>query len=149
MERSGCLEKEIPRSAMFPVDTPPTLLDCGNLSYIKKHPSEHGDDARKKGRTSAASWPPAPMIMSSAACTTCKENPNGFLYVASVCWELAKGSNASLCSVMITSRSDIVMELIIFDKLSVIRNIFDTKKTDSVNLSWECDFQNKGLKGAA
>jgi len=103
----------------------------------------------KKVRTSAASWPPAPIIMSSAACTTCKENPNGFLYVASVYWELAKGSNASLCSVMITSRSDIVIELIIFDKSSAIRNIFDTKKTDLVDLSRECDLQNKGLEGTA
>ena len=48
MERSGCLEKEIPRSAMFPVDMPPTVLDCGNLSYTKRHPSEYGDDAQKK-----------------------------------------------------------------------------------------------------
>lgn len=49
MERSGCFEKEIPRSAMLPVDMPPTVLDCGNLSYTKGHPSEQGDDARKKG----------------------------------------------------------------------------------------------------
>lgn len=51
MERSGCFEKEIPRSTMFPVDMPPTVLDCGNfkLSYTKGHPLEHGDDARKKG----------------------------------------------------------------------------------------------------
>ena len=48
IERSGCFEKEIRRSAMFPVDTPPTVLDCGSLSYTKRHPSEHGNDARKK-----------------------------------------------------------------------------------------------------
>jgi hypothetical protein len=66
--------------------------------------------------------------MSSAACTTCKENPNGFLYVARVCWELANGWNASLCSVMITSRSDIVIELIILKKRSIIRRYFQYER---------------------
>jgi hypothetical protein len=34
-DRSGCLEKEISRSATFPVDTPPIVLDCGSLSYAR------------------------------------------------------------------------------------------------------------------
>ncbi len=45
---SGWFEKEISRSAMFPVDTPPRVLDCGNLSYAKTPPSEHEDDRGKK-----------------------------------------------------------------------------------------------------
>jgi len=55
------------------------------LKLYQETPIRAWKRCAKKGRTSAASWPPAPMIISSAACTTCKENPNGFLYVASVC----------------------------------------------------------------
>jgi len=40
----GCFEKEISRSATFPVDTPPTVLERGNLSYSKTSRSVHLDD---------------------------------------------------------------------------------------------------------
>lgn len=41
-ERRGCSEKEMSRSATFPVDTPPTVLELGSLSYTETSPSEHG-----------------------------------------------------------------------------------------------------------
>jgi hypothetical protein len=34
----GCFEKEISRSATFPVDKPPTVLELGSLSYTKAIP---------------------------------------------------------------------------------------------------------------
>jgi len=34
----GCFEKEISRSATFPVDKPPTVLESGSLSYTKATP---------------------------------------------------------------------------------------------------------------
>lgn len=34
----GCFEKEISRSATFPVDKPPTVLERGSLSYTKTNP---------------------------------------------------------------------------------------------------------------
>jgi len=37
-DRRGCFEKEILRSATFPVDKPPTLLERGSLSYTKVNP---------------------------------------------------------------------------------------------------------------
>src|SRR6267142_1456584 len=77
-DRSDWFEKEISSSVMFPVDTPPTLLACGNLSYEKITPFRARRQNREKERTLAAS---------AAACTTCRENPNGFLYVARVWWE--------------------------------------------------------------
>jgi hypothetical protein len=62
--------------------------------------------------------------MFAAACTTCRENPNGFLYVARVWRELTNSSNVSLGSVAITSRSGIVIESMNFKILSVIRGSF-------------------------
>jgi hypothetical protein len=37
-DRRGCFEKEISRSATFPVDMPPTVLERGSLSYTKATP---------------------------------------------------------------------------------------------------------------
>jgi hypothetical protein len=37
-DRKGCFEKEISRSATFPVDKPPTVLERGSLSYTKVTP---------------------------------------------------------------------------------------------------------------
>jgi hypothetical protein len=34
----GCFEKDISRSATFPVDKPPTVLERGSLSYTKATP---------------------------------------------------------------------------------------------------------------
>jgi hypothetical protein len=34
----GCFKKEISRSATFPVDKPPTVLERGSLSYTKATP---------------------------------------------------------------------------------------------------------------
>lgn len=77
-DRIGCFEKEMSRSTTFPVDTPPTVLERGSLSYTK-HPHQSMAMTRIEKHTSAASWPSSPRIMSSAACTTCRANPNGFL----------------------------------------------------------------------
>jgi hypothetical protein len=44
----GCFEKEISRSATFPVDTPPTVLERGSLSYVKTSASEHEDNKERK-----------------------------------------------------------------------------------------------------
>ena len=52
--------------------------------------------------------------MSCALLITCNEKPKGFLYFARMCFELAMGANAWLCSVISSSRSDIWMDVMIY-----------------------------------
>lgn len=63
--------------------------------------------------TVATLVPPAASVIFSPASTTANENPNGFLYVANVSFELASGANASLCSFITISKSSIVIESMI------------------------------------
>jgi hypothetical protein len=52
--------------------------------------------------------------MSTADCTTWREKPKGFLYNASVLLEPASGANASSGVVIVTLKSEIAIDLMIY-----------------------------------
>ncbi len=58
-------------------------------------------------------------VMFSLLWTTCKENPKGFLYCTNTCFELAEGAKASLCSVMASSKSDMSIDWMTYQAISI------------------------------
>ena len=107
--RRVCFSNERSKGTTLPVETPPLAAVCGRRS-CHAHVSYLGPVKAREIRTSAAPIPPLTSVIFSLLCTTCKEKPKGFLYCATTVWELAIGANASLSSVMTSSKSDMSID---------------------------------------